>query len=278
MKIVLCWQTYYIASHHIVSWIECQAAGIDCIILLNNENNVYEKTIESRSLPKGMKDSLIPFDAGTYRALDLPLLPYGGKKLGSVTYYNCDFGFYVASSRYSEDLDNTYFLKVDHDVLLYGKTWPEFIHLLALGSGMAVTMQRVPHASPTWHWHPSSFSVYGQNYSHGLWGLQGLPGGTCLQLKERRVELFKSSAHYREDGICDNLFISVDLDYPLCEAFFETELSRIGIPTLELFKQYPHLVKAYKLEVQGGLAHVDITELVKDSPHPFWLFHPWKPI
>lgn len=277
MKTVLCWQTYYLASHHIESWLECEAAGVECIILLNNEDGVYDKIANSLYLPKGMRDSLVPIDPTTYGSLRLPLLPYYNKKLSSVNYYNSDYGFYVASSRYSESLRDIYFIKVDHDVMLFGKTWPEFCRLLSLDSSTALTLQLSRCVNPDWHWHPSSASVYGENYVFGIFGLQGLPGLVCEELKERRIDLFKSSEHYNDHYSCEDLDVLQDLNWPICETFFHTELLRLNIPIMELFREFPYLPQAYKVDVrEGGLSQVNISNLVKDSQHPFWLFHPWK--
>jgi hypothetical protein len=278
MRTVLCWQTYYLASHHIESWLECEAAGVECIILLNNEHGVYDKIVSSLCLPKGMRDSLVPIDPNTYSSLRLPLLPYHNKQLSIVNYYNSDYGFYVASSRYSESLRDIYFIKVDHDVMLFGKTWPEFFRLLTLDFSTALTLQLETSVDPNWYWHPSSASVYGENYRYGLFGLQGLPGLLCEELKERRIELFKSSEHYNNHYSCEDLDISTDLNWPICESFFHSELLRLNIPFIELFREYPHLPQAYTLDGHGGLCQVNISNLIKDSQHPFWLFHPWKPV
>lgn len=285
-KVVLAYQTYYISSHHIISWLECQDRGIDCIFLVNNENGIYEKMRDHRFFPVGFKDSIIPFDFKSYLNIGLPLIPFFKNKLSLVNFYNGDYGFYLASNHYSSYPDETYFVKVDHDVLLHKSTWPDFLDLLVTNPNKSLTLKRSPPAPRyQWSWHKSSVSVYGEQYYVGYFGVQGISRKHCEKLRERRQSLFKESLHYREDLICSEIDLSHDLNHPYCEAFFETELVALNVEAVEIFRSYPYVEKIYNAlmgthpAVPPELAGIPISDFTKEVPDaPFWLLHPLKPI
>lgn len=239
-----------------------------------------------RFFPAGLKESIIPFDSNSYLKLGLPLIPFLSNKLSLVNYLNGDFGFYLANHEYSTYPVDTFFVKADHDVLLYKSTWPDFLDLLIKDPDKSLTLKRSsPGPGNQWSWHKSTTSVYGEHYHAGYFGVQGISRYYCNKLLLRRQEIFRSSIHYRADLTCSDLDLTYDLNYPICEAFFETELVALNVEAVEIFRLYPHVEKAYNglmathPAANSELAGKSISHLTRQVPDaPFWLLHPLKPI
>lgn len=191
LKPVLIFQTYHIGSHHIRAWLECQEHEIDCLFFLNNEAGHFEEIAKSSSIPGEMKKFLHPFQESDYVRLGLPLIPYRRRQIKDVNYYCGDYGFYVAHAL-CRKCDNIFFVKVDHDVMLYGDSWPIFLGSIDTTFSNSITLQQNTGPSPGWHWHASSKLAYGDFYRFSLFGLQGLPASRVPQLMERRLELLET--------------------------------------------------------------------------------------
>lgn len=175
LKPVLVIQTYHVSSHHIRAWLECQEYNIDCLLLINDEESVCEEISSSSSLPREMKNFLRPLHGSDSVSLGLPLIPFRSGKIKNVNYYCGDYGFYIAHTLY-KDCNDIFFVKVDHDVMIYGDSWPAFLETVDTSNKNFITLQcnRGPYLD--WHWHPSSQKAYGEDYYFSLFGLQGLPG------------------------------------------------------------------------------------------------------
>ena len=273
MKVVLIIQTYYISPLHLIAWAECKSAGMDCLILLNNENKVFE-SYDFSTFPENLIESISPFTADTILEIGLPVLPFQKSNLSRCNWWNSDYGFYIAENIYSKINENDiYFLKVDHDVLLHGISWPSFIKHLELTRRKVVTLT-VNHGNlKNWKWANSSVPHYGEHHAWGVFGLQGMHMEYCKYLKKRRIIMYKQSNIYSPSFVKKDIDVN-GMTLPICEAFFHEELRRLNLHFVELFKQFPWIQQSYKHST-GDLINSILYQNVEENP--FFIFHAVKP-
>lgn len=230
---------YSISDNDLSEFYKIQKSGIDCVLLIRNDENIVEdnkEVVQTRKFVLNNVRGLEPIEFSAkyvvyyskdMKDLGLPFCYYYDKNetnIARVMWFNPDY-FFIYLQKVLKDYD--FYFEIQHDCYLNAMDYTEFFKLYENDKTDFIAgyfRKQPPHSKSTWHWQIDIDWLYEEDEVYGcLWHTTRMSKELIQKIYQRRKEAYL-------------LFLNTDkkAKWALSEIFVATECKKFGFSARSL--------------------------------------------